>query len=135
MTNKVTKEEIEKFIDDLFDEIMHEGPEENNEEMPEMKTELFLNKLSFSSVLDYLRNSTDPEMDEERGYTLIAKHPKLEKGVYFTVLEACEEEGIKTVTYPYLAAVDAEGNELEDINFPNEAWFDSNWEIHKISLN
>ena len=141
MTNKAIESELDRIIREYVFGLSEEEsePEEKTQEMPELKTELFQDGLCFSIALDNLfldyQGEFDEETGEEKNYTLVAKHPKLDKGIYFTILEACEEEGIKTVTYPYLAAVDAEGNELEDINFPNEAWFDRHWELHKIPLN
>lgn len=144
MTDKMSREEFEKFIDDLFDEMMEEMKEESSSEKKETIQEPVSTcvrpDLSFMQVLEYLAtdyaNTKSLDENEDTGsYYLMAKHPKLKKGTYITLIENCESDGFKTVIYPYIAAVDSEDNELEDIHFPKEAWFDHNWEIHKIPLN
>lgn len=133
-----------------FDRILHEyvfghsekesKPETNEEKIQEPVSTCIEYGFTFTQVLQYLENeyvktkSLDEDDEAEADYYLMAKHPLLE-GVYITLIEDCTENGYKTTIYPYIAAVDKDENELEDFQFPKEAWFDGNWSIHKIYLN
>lgn len=142
MTDKAIKSELDRLIREYVFGLSEEEsePEEKKEPVQEPVSTCIEHGFTFTQVLQYLENeyiktkSLDECDEAEADYYLMAKHPLLE-GVYITLIEECEENGYKTTIYPYIAAVDKDENELEDFQFPKEAWFDGNWSIHKIYLN
>lgn len=139
---KITDEDLEKIWSDFVKDFVdtESESETNKEKIQEPVSTCIEYGFTFTQVLQYLENeyvktkSLDEDDEAEADYYLMAKHPLLE-GVYITLIEDCTENGYKTTIYPYITAVDKDENELEDFQFPKEAWFDGNWSIHKIYLN
>lgn len=139
---KITDEDLEKLWSDFVKDFVdtESESEADEEKIQEPVSTCIEYGFTFTQVLQYLENeyvktkSLDEDDEVEADYYLMAKHPLLE-GVYITLIEDCKENGYKTTIYPYIAAVDKDENELEDFQFPKEAWFDGNWSIHKIYLN
>lgn len=139
---KITDEDLEKIWSDFVKDFVdtESKSEADEEKIQEPVSTCIEYGFTFTQVLQYLENeyvktkSLDEDDEAEADYYLMAKHPLLE-GVYITLIEDCKETGYKTTIYPYIAAVDKDENELEDFQFPKEAWFDGNWSIHKIYLN
>ena len=139
---KITDEDLEKLWSDFVKDFVdtESESEADEEKIQEPVSTCIEYGFTFTQVLQYLENeyvktkSLDEDDEAEADYYLMAKHPLLE-GVYITLIEDCKENGYKTTIYPYIAAVDKDENELEDFQFPKEAWFDGNWSIHKIYLN
>lgn len=139
---KITDEDLEKLWSDFVKDFVdtESESEADGEKIQEPVSTCIEYGFTFTQVLQYLENeyvktkNLDEDDEAEADYYLMAKHPLLE-GVYITLIEDCKENGYKTTIYPYIAAVDKDENELEDFQFPKEAWFDGNWSIHKIYLN
>ena len=139
---KITDEDLEKIWSDFVKDFVgtESESEADEEKIQEPVSTCIEYGFTFTQVLQYLENeyvktkSLDEDDEAEADYYLMAKHPLLE-GIYITLIEDCKETGYKIIIYPYIAAVDKDENELEDFQFPKEAWFDGNWSIHKIYLN
>lgn len=141
MTDKAIESELDRIIREYVFGLSEEEsePEEKKEPVQEPGSTSVEKNMTFIQVLQFLEreyaHSKELDKDDNKSeYYYMAKHPLL-KGMYLTLIEECEEDGWKTVIYPYIAVLDEYDNEVEDIHFLKEAWFDHNWSMHRIPLN